>query len=76
MAADQLRIFQSVAGKFGVSGHAVLGLLQKASRRTCATSAVCSGETMGFLQSQNQVVAQFAIKLKGTTKQRPSPQDN
>jgi len=25
------------------------------------------GETMGFLQSQNQIVAQFAIKLKGTT---------
>lgn len=66
MAADQLRVFQSVAGKFGVSGDAA-----SAAAKSFATNMRDIrrgvGETMGFLQSQNQVVAQFAIKLKGTT---------
>ncbi|MCJ2099189.1 phage tail tip lysozyme [Methylobacterium sp. E-046] len=66
MAADQLRIFQSVAGKFGVSGDASSAAAKTFSQNMRDIRRGV-GETMGFLQSQNQVVAQFAIKLKGTT---------
>ncbi|MGU3421361.1 hypothetical protein [Methylobacterium sp. D54C] len=65
MAADQLRVFQSVSGKFGISSDA-----SAAAAKSFATNMRDIrrgvGETMGFLQSQNQVVAQFAIKLKGS----------
>jgi hypothetical protein len=65
MAADQLRVFQSVAGKFGVSSEASSSAAQAFSRnmRDIRNGV---GETMGFLQSQNQVVAQFSLKLKGS----------
>ncbi|MCJ2048681.1 hypothetical protein [Methylobacterium sp. J-070] len=66
MAADQLRIFQSVAGKFGVSSDAS-SVAAKSFSQNMRDIRRGVGETMGFLQSQNQVVAQFAIKLKGTT---------
>jgi hypothetical protein len=66
MAADQLRIFQSVAGKFGVSSDAS-SVAAKTFSQNMRDIRRGVGETMGFLQSQNQVVAQFAIKLKGTT---------
>jgi hypothetical protein len=66
MAADQLRVFQSVAGKFGVSGDASSAAAKTFSQNMRDIRRGV-GETMGFLQSQNQVVAQFAIKLKGTT---------
>lgn len=66
MAADQLRIFQSVASKFGVSGDASSAAAKTFSQNMRDIRRGV-GETMGFLQSQNQVVAQFAIKLKGTT---------
>ena len=65
MAADQLRVFQSVAGKFGVSGDASSAAAKTFSQNMRDIRRGV-GETMGFLQSQNQVVAQFAIKLKGT----------
>lgn len=65
MAADQLRVFQSVAGKFGVSGDASSAAAKTFSQNMRDIRRGV-GETMGFLQSQNQVVAQFAIKLKGS----------
>ena len=65
MAAEQLRVFQGVAGKFGVSGDASSAAAKTVSQKmTDIRRGV--GETMGFLQSQNSVVAQFAVKLKGT----------
>jgi hypothetical protein len=66
MAADQLRIFQSVASKFGVSGDASSAAAKTFSQNMRDIRRGV-GETMGFLQSQNPVVAQFALKLKGTT---------
>ena len=65
MAADQLRIFQSVAGKFGVSGDAASAAAKSFSTNMRDIRRGV-GETMGFLQSQSQVVAQFGIKLKGS----------
>jgi hypothetical protein len=65
MAADQLRVFQSVAGKFGVSDDASSAAAKTFSQNMRDIRRGV-GETMGFLQSQNQVVAQFAIKLKGS----------
>lgn len=65
MAADQLRVFQSVAGKFGISGDESAAAAKSfANNMRDIRRGV--GETMGFLQSQNPVVAQFALKLKGT----------
>ncbi len=65
MAADQLRVFQSVAGKFGVSGDASSAAAKTFSQNMRDIRRGV-GETMGFLQSQNPVVAQFALKLKGS----------
>jgi hypothetical protein len=65
MAADQLRVFQSVAGKFGISGDESAAAAKSfANNMRDIRRGV--GETMGFLQSQNPIVAQFALKLKGT----------
>ena len=65
MAADQLRVFQSVARKFGISGDESAAAAKSfASNMRDIRRGV--GETMGFLQSQNPIVAQFALKLKGT----------
>ncbi|KAA0113512.1 hypothetical protein CIW48_29600 [Methylobacterium sp. P1-11] len=55
-----------MAGKFGVSGDASSAAAKTFSQNMRDIRRGV-GETMGFLQSQNQVVAQFAIKLKGTT---------
>lgn len=65
MAADQLRIFQSVAGKFGISGDAASSAAQVFSRNMRDIRRGV-GDTMAFLQSQSPAVAEFAIKLRGT----------
>ena len=65
MAAEQLRVFQSVAGKFGISSEQADAGAQ-AFARNMRDIRKGVGETMGFLQSQNPVVAQFALKLKGS----------
>jgi hypothetical protein len=65
MAADQLRIFQSVAGKFGISSDA-----SASAAKTFADNMRDirrgAGEISGFLQSQNPVIAQYYQKLRGT----------
>jgi hypothetical protein len=65
MAAEQLRVFQALSGKFGISGEESASAA-RAFANNMRDIRRGVGETMGFLQSQNPVVAQFALKLKGT----------
>ncbi|MGU3538888.1 hypothetical protein [Methylobacterium sp. A54F] len=65
MAAGELRTFQALAGKFGISGDAAAAAAKTfAGNMRDIRKGV--GETMGFLQSQSPVVAQFALRLKGS----------
>ncbi|WP_267361679.1 hypothetical protein [Methylobacterium sp. GC_Met_3] len=65
MAADQLRIFQSVAGKFGISTDA-----SAAAAKTFASNMRDirrgSAEISGFLQSQNPIISQYFEKFKNS----------
>lgn len=56
MAADQLRVLQSVAGNFGFRNDASRAATQVFYQNMRAIRNGV-GKIMGFLQSQNQVVA-------------------
>ncbi|MCJ2125107.1 hypothetical protein [Methylobacterium sp. J-077] len=65
MAADQLRIFQSVAGKFGISSDASAAAAKTFSENMRDIRRGV-GDVSGFLQSQNPIIAQYYQRLRGT----------